>query len=305
MFNKNDIHKYINYIWNILTNKNKYLNFKKSIIFILNIILLVILICIVVIIYLNNIPVKNKLEESFQYYSISYDSKLSQIYDLTINPNELKKIFKIGNNNIKILFINLEFKSNMDTTILSQAVNYNNKNEIYGIIKFQFNNTENILSFIINLNDSNLLVDNTLLTKYKTKYNDIEDYLLINSIEIDNNLQWKNLNIGFYKKIEKKKRNEILIKPQKKQPIPINIENPIQDNFYKNIHKNNTPEKKIDTFGIVPKDIKDNTQKEVETIVKQINNANKNIIKPQINKFNGIGKNITVANMHGNFIKKI
>lgn len=294
MFNNIDIYKYLNYIRELITNKNKYLNFKKLTSFTIGVILLLILICIVIIIYLNNIPTKYQPIDTFQYYSISYDNKLSQTYDFTFNPNDLQKTFNVGKTIIKIISIDLKFNKNIDTTVLSQAVNYNKRNEINGIIKFQFNNTENILSFVIDLNDNSLLVDNTLLKKNKTKYNNIEDYLLINSIKINDDLKWKELNIGFYKRIEKKKKTEILIKPIRKQPITINVENPVQDNFYKNIHKNNTPDKKIDTFGIVPKDIKDNVQKEVETIVRQINSGNKSIIKPQINRFNGIGKHITV-----------
>lgn len=308
-----DYYKYIKYIWDLYINKNKYIKFKNTLIFSISVILLVILICIVVIIYLNNIPVRNIYEDKYKYYFINYDRKLFTFESNEYNYEHLSQPSKFREFNIKILSVQLENKNNVETSVLSSAVNYNKNNKINGIIIYKLDDTEDILSFIIDISNDTLLVDNKLIDTKKLKNNIIETYLLINNIEIndllinsqeiDDTKKWKNLNLGIYKKIEKRQKNRKLKKTLSKQPNTLNLKNPVRDNYSINTHRNKTPEKKEDNYGIVPIDVKDDSQKETETIVNEINSNNRSVIKIPVEKYNGIGQNITVGNMFNNFLE--
>ena len=269
-------------IWGLYTNKNKYVNMKNMIIISIDIILLLIFISIIFIIFVNNIPKKDLPIDTFTKFSLNYDNNLKISESNQINPYELNRPIKFGKYSINFLLVNIEYKNN---------------NKINCVIKFEYNNTEDILSFIIDINDNSITPDNKLLGKTKK----FENYLLLNSIEIDNDLKWRNINITLYtKSIDK---IPVIINSQEEKPIVTNLENPINDNTYVNPNKNKTPEIKEDTLGIVPIDVKDDSQKETDTIRKQIKKNNNNISNKSTKSYLGKEKNITVGNMRENFFR--
>jgi hypothetical protein len=203
-----------------------------------------------------------------------YPDKILNISTQTINKTDINKYITMGKYKFKIKEVEVLISKDNESeeTLLNEALHINDgTKQVIVYIEYK-NNIETIkltgkLNEYRNLNKSELVIDDVDDKYYNLYYN-----LSIKQIYIhETTLDWYDLVVTINRITEENIDKDPLTRTAFAIPIKNNLLNPCEDLLYKNTFRNQIETRpKIDTYGIIDKNLQDPYAKIQDIIIKTL-----------------------------------
>ena len=207
------------------------------------------------------------------------NNNLLSLGSIKIEPEQIDKKVRLGNYVFKVKLVHCQITYKTESTILSKAHHYKDNNRKITVY-IDYNGY--ISTIILNGkfdNYNNLYTNNLKIDEINTQYHDIYYSLAIEQIYVHDGAEdWYGLTLVLNKNVQINDEKIKLSKNASNQPIKTNLLNPLAELLYdNNRHAYKTPYRtKVDNYGVINKDNKDNINRTINIIRETINNNNDN-----------------------------